>query len=119
MSGALKALQLDATALREVVDESFLFGDSRQHALWRESEARGFDAALYCGKTIELHIDDADGDGIEIAFLTDTDVFAWNKQSGDSGNKIPQVIRELITRHGYRVHTDFNRMPKRLRDLLA
>jgi len=115
----LKTLQLDPSALRQAVDESFLFGDSRQHALWRELEARGFDAALYCGITIELHVNDADGDGIEIAFLTAMDVFAWNKDGKDSGNKIPRVIRELVMRHGYRVHTDFNRMPKRFRDLLS
>jgi len=115
----LKALRLDASALREAVDREFLFGDSRQHALQQELEARGFDAALYCGVTIELHVDDAGGDGIEIAFLTDTDVFAWHKDARDSRNKIPRVTCELVKRHGYRVHTDFNRMPQRFRDLLS
>ncbi len=79
--------------------------------------AQGFDTALYCGQAIELKFYDANGnEWIEPDFLSDDDVLVWRK---DDGHGIPRKIRDLILQHGYRIHTDFDQLPKHFRDLLA
>lgn len=115
----MQVLAIEKEKLQQALDEeeSALFGDSRQHALWRDSTDQGFESALYCGQTIELKFYDAEGkEWIEVDFLTEAETFVWRK---DSQKGIPDELRELITKHGYRIHTNFNQMPKRLRDVLT
>ena len=71
----MQVLQVDVEAVRQALgEESTLFGDSRQHALWRDSIDQGFEAALYCGQTIELKFYDADSkEWIEVDFLTEAE----------------------------------------------